>query len=251
MVEESPHSLSANQLTENPNKIKVWDLPTRLFHWGLLAAVFYSWFSVTILEDMQQHFYAGYAVMTLLLFRLLWGFVGSAYSRFRSFSFPVAEILAYAKKMGAVAERPYLGHNPLGSLAALAMLLALAVQVMFGLFSTDDYFYGPLAGLVSREKMSLLTRLHLINVNVIYGLIGLHVLMILYYKFIKREPLTKAMISGYKDVRVPHRQHPAVKSISPSSNLLALLLLLICVALVYYLVTAYVGLLPADDYDYF
>lgn len=226
--------------------VTVWDLPTRLFHWGLLAAVFYSWLSVEILEDMQQHFYAGYTVLTLLLFRVVWGFVGSRHSRFRSFLFPMSEIIAYAKSITAVSDKRYLGHNPLGSLSALAIILVLITQVGLGLFSTDDYFFGPLAGLVDSDTMAWLTSLHLDNVNIIYALLGLHVIAIAYYKLRKKEPLTKAMITGIKETDAGGAEH-----IKPASNWRAVIVLALCAALVYWLVNAYTDLLPTSNYDYY
>ncbi len=229
--------------------LQVWDLPTRLFHWSLLIAVFYSWLSVEILEDMQQHFYAGYAVLTLLLFRLVWGLVGSRHSRFHTFFFPISEIASYIKKITKVSEQNYLGHNPLGSLSALAILIVLLTQASIGLFSTDDYFFGPLAGLVSSDTMAWLTSLHLDNVNVIYGLLGLHVFAIIYYKFRKKEPLTKAMITGTKTINP--NNHAATEENKPASNWLALIILILCAALVYWLSTAFLDQLPISDYDYY
>ena len=232
------------------NTVTVWDLPTRLFHWALLSAVVYSWLSVEVLEDMQQHFYSGYAVLTLLLWRLAWGFVGSRYSRFRRFFFPPRELLDYAKAFFCRTARGtntrYLGHNPLGSLSALAIILVLLIQGSLGLFSTDDYFFGPLAGLVGSDTMAQLTGLHLDNVNLIYVLLGLHLAAIIYYQVVKKESLTKAMVTGRKN-NVDDKAHQP----KPASNLLALVLLLLSAGLVYWLTNAYVDLLPAADYDYY
>jgi len=232
----------------NQKHIQVWDLPIRLFHWSLLTAVFYSWLSVEILEDMQQHIYAGYTVLTLLLFRLVWGFVGTRHSLFRSFYYPLSEIVSYAKKFTKVTTRPYLGHNPLGSLSALAIILALLVQAALGLFSTDDYYFGPLAGLVSDDTMARLSSLHLDNVNLLYGLIGLHICAIAYYKFVKKENLTKAMIDGKKRLSSDRQSSEPDK---PASNLLALVILLVSAAFVYWLATAFAEQLPTSAYDYY
>ena len=232
------------------NTVTVWDLPTRLFHWALLSAVVYSWFSVEILEDMQQHFYSGYAVLTLLIWRLAWGFVGSKHSRFRRFFFPARELIEYAKaffcRRARGHNKHYLGHNPWGSLSALAIILALLIQASLGLFSTDDYFFGPLAGLVGRNTMAQLTGLHQDNVNLIYVLLGLHLAAIIYYQVVKKESLTKAMVTGRKNnVDDKAHQHKS------ASNLLALILLLLSAGLVYWLINAYVDLLPAADYGYY
>lgn len=223
---------------------KVWDLPTRLFHWGLLAALLYSWLSVEILEDMQQHFYAGYCVLTLLLFRLVWGVIGSRYSRFRSFIFSPSQIICYVGQL-SVNEHEYHGHNPLGGLAVMAMLLVLIVQVTAGLFSNDDYFYGPLSGLVSSQVSAWFTRLHSNNIYVIYALMALHVFAIAYYQFAKNQSLTKAMITGNKDLA---KEEGGVQR--QTSNLVALIVLLVCAALVYCLINVFSASIPTPDYGY-
>lgn len=227
---------------------KVWDLPTRLFHWGLLVALLYSWLSVEILEDMQQHFYAGYCVLTLLLFRLVWGIIGSRYSRFRSFVFSPSQIIRYARKI-FVNDHEYHGHNPLGGLSVMAMLLVLIIQVTAGLFSNDDYFYGPLSGLVSTQLSAWFTRLHANNIYVIYALIALHVFAIGYYQFVKNQSLTKAMITGKKDLA--KEQGAEQKGVQrQASNLVALIVLLVCAALVYCLINAFSASIPTPDYSY-
>lgn len=242
--------------TAKKTKIQVWDVPTRLFHWGLVISVLYSWFSVKILEDMQQHFYAGYAVLTLLLFRIIWGFVGSHYSRFNAFLFSPSKIFTYLKTLfssgKAQQERLiYPGHNPAGGLSALIMILVLTLQAALGMFSTDDYFYGPLAGLVGSDQRAWLSSLHLDNVNIIYGLLGLHLLAIIFYKWIKKEPLTKAMITGGKDVDGNSADDESTQHKKTAGNLVALAVFTVCIALVCYLANAYLDLLPAGEFDYF
>ncbi len=223
--------------------IKVWDLPTRLFHWGLVISVLYSWFSVTVLEDMQQHFYAGYTVLTLLLFRVFWGFVGSSTSRFTDFVRGPKTVWAYLQGRSL---QSYSGHNPLGALSVLAMLLVLLVQAVLGLFSTDDYFYGPLSGLVGDETRAYLSSLHLSNVNLIYALLSLHVLAVLFYQFVKKQPLVQAMLNGKKPNTVGNN-----KSFKPTHIWLALLSIMISVAVVYYLATAYTDQIPSGEFDYY
>jgi len=223
---------------------KVWDLPTRLFHWSLLVALLYSCVSVEIFEDMQQHFYAGYCVLTLLLFRLAWGIIGSRYSRFRSLIFSPTEIIGYARHL-AVKDHKYRGHNPLGGLSAMAILLVLISQVTAGLFSNNDYFYGPLSGLVSSQVSAWFTRLHSNTTYVVYTLIALHVFAIAYYQFAKNQSLTKAMITGKKDLANKEGEEE-----KPASNLVALVVLLVCTALVYYLINAFNASIPTPDYSY-
>ncbi|RBP51196.1 cytochrome b/b6 domain-containing protein [Arenicella xantha] len=238
------------------NTTLVWDLPTRLFHWLLVLAVSYSWISIEILENMQHHFYAGYTVLTLLLFRVIWGMIGSYYSRLSRLVFPVSEITRYAKQLfsrssdvainnsalnDSSKKSAYLGHNPLGSLSVIAILLILITQVGLGLFSTDDYAFGPLAGLVSADMRSTLTELHHDNVTLIYAILALHILAIAFYQFFKKESLTRAMVTG-KKLGEPSNINKI------RSTWLALVVLAISIGAVYWLTTAFIDQLPQADY---
>lgn len=225
---------------------QVWDLATRLFHWALVASVFYAWFSVEILEDMNQHFYAGYAVLSLLLFRLVWGFIGSYYSRIRRLFFPVSETINYAQQIFSRSkdkptEQRYPGHNPLGSLAIILMFIILSVQTGLGLFSTDDYVFGPLAGLVSEQSRSLLTKLHHTNAYLIYAIISLHLLAVGFYLVWKKTNLILPMITGTKKTTCQ-------ASYSVRSSWLAAVVFGLCVAAVYWLSIAFIDQLPQDFY---
>ena len=227
--------------------VAVWDLPTRLFHWCLVMAVFYSWLSVEVLGDMQHHFYSGSSVLTLLLFRLVWGFMGSYHSRFTSFLFSSSETISYAKSLASASGRRYLGHNPLGSLAAVLMLFVLLTQAVLGLFSSDDYFFGPLSGLISAEYMARISELHLLNSNAVFAVIGLHIGAIGYYKIRKRQPLTSSMLSGNKalidgEAGVEKRQ---------VSNLLALVILILCAVVVYALIITFSDTVPSSTESYY
>lgn len=239
--------------------ILIWDLPTRLFHWCLVVAVFYSWLSIEVLENMQHHFYSGYVVLTLLLFRLVWGFVGSQHSRFKSFIYSPSVLLSYSKTLGfksgskvgsksrSKSAKRYLGHNPLGGVSVIIMIGALLAQSILGLFSSDDYFFGPLSGLISAETIALTSELHLLNSNAVFAVIGLHVLAIIYYKIIKSEPLTSAMLSGNKEI---HEGNTLPES-RIASRLLALAVIILCAILVYYLATAFLHLVPISTESYY
>jgi len=182
-------------------RIKIWDLPLRLTHWGLVISIAYGWFAIEILENMQQHFYAGYCTLSLILFRLLWGIAGTKYSRFSSFTFGPSKILSYGKSMFSdSSKKRYLGHNPLGSLSAAAMMLAIFFQAASGMFSSDDYFHGPLSGLLESSEVSRLSELHLLNTNILLSLIVLHIAAILFYQIYKKEKLIWPMLNGGKDV---------------------------------------------------
>ncbi|TQV79414.1 cytochrome B [Exilibacterium tricleocarpae] len=232
-------------------QILIWDIPTRVCHWLLAVGVVYAWFSVEILEDMEQHFWAGYTVLTLLLFRLTWGFVGSDYARFSRFFFRVGEIVDYAKTLPkkrsqpSMPKRHYLGHNPLGSLAALGMLTVLSLQAVTGLFSNDDYFFGPLSGLVGKGLSATITEIHHLNFNVVEVLVGLHILAIIFYRLYKKEKLVAAMITGKKSATSLDD-----KGIADSKLLLALFIMVLCIAVVYGLANAFTDSLPSVDYYY-
>jgi len=178
--------------------IRVWDLPIRVFHWLLVLCIVGSLVSVNLGENaIEWHAYFGYSILTLLIFRILWGFVGSTHARFIAF-FPNREkILNYLQ---GKAPR-VLGHNPLGAISVFALLLALSIQVVTGLFSDDEIaFQGPLAKYVSNSFISILSEIHEGNQVVIYVLITIHIAAIIYYKKFKGEDLITPMIRGDKEI---------------------------------------------------
>ena len=178
--------------------IRVWDLPIRVFHWLLVLCIVGSLVSVNLGENaIEWHAYFGYSVLTLLIFRILWGFVGSTHARFTSF-FPNREKILNYLQGNAPRE---LGHNPLGALSVFALLLALSVQVLTGLFVDDEIaFQGPLAKYVSNSLVSILSEIHEGNQVVIYILITIHIAAIIYYRKWKGEDLITPMISGDKEI---------------------------------------------------
>ena len=182
------------------NRIRVWDLPTRLFHWVLVILVGTSFLTAAVGGNaMQYHERCGYAVLALLLFRLVWGFVGGHPSRFFSFMRGPAAVTKYATALLRGESKPYLGHNPLGGWSVIAMLLALFVQAGTGLFANDEIAtQGPLFGWVSNQTSSLLTGIHTFNQGVIIVLVSVHVCAILFYLFFKHENLIRPMITGVK-----------------------------------------------------
>ncbi len=182
------------------SRIYVWDLPLRIFHWALVGCVVAAIISANIGGNgFVWHFRFGYAVIVLLVFRLIWGFAGSRYARFSSFPPSPGRALAYLKDPARVPATH--GHNPLGAFSVYAMLLLLCIQVGTGLFANDDVMWeGPLRQYVSDSTSALLTTVHKINRIALISLIGLHLAAIIFYTRIKKEKLVKAMISGYKDV---------------------------------------------------
>jgi cytochrome b len=169
----------------------VWDLPVRLVHWLLAGLIAFSWWSVKN-HHTDWHIWSGCAVLTLLIFRLLWGFVGSSTARFASF---VRGPLALRDNLRG--RWSGIGHSPLGAISVLAMFLAVAVQVALGLVSEDEdgLYTGPLYRLVSTDTSDNARDLHELWFNVVLAFIILHVAAIIYYRLRGRK-LTKAMITG-------------------------------------------------------
>lgn len=214
--------------------VRVWDLPTRLFHWALVLAVVGLVITGNVGGNaMVWHLRLGYAVMTLLLFRLCWGLVGGHWSRFVQFLYAPARVLADFRGQSSPLER--VGHSPLGALSVWAMLLALAMQVGSGLFSDDEIaFFGPLTRFVSYDTVSALTSYHKdVGKLVVLALVLLHVLALVVYKLVKRRALVASMVSG--DKQLPHAAQASADGWR--QRLLALLLLLACAAVVRWVVS--------------
>lgn len=211
----------------------IWDIPIRLFHWLLVATIAYSWYAMEILEDLNQHFIAGYCALTLVLFRIVWGFVGTYHARFTNFIYPLSEVLSYFRNSSGKAKKQYLGHNPVGGLSVIAMLIFISIQVSTGLFSTDDYYFGPLYGLVNDATASTITEIHHLNFDIITGLIALHVVAIAFYRIVKKERLIGAMFTGGKLAKGEDQ-----KTITSSKLILAAFILSVCATGVYLLSNA-------------
>lgn len=171
----------------------VWDLPVRLFHWSIVLLIASSWWSSETGAD-RIHFWSGYTLLFLLLFRILWGFAGSSTARFGAFVRGPSTVLAYLRG-GQFREA---GHNPLGGLSVVAMLLAMLVQLSTGLIQVDDddFVEGPLSGLVSYDTALLAHDVHEVSFNILLALIALHLLAIGYYQLVKRRSLVRAMVTG-------------------------------------------------------
>ena len=181
------------------NTVRIWDLPTRLFHWLLAVSVIGLIVTAKVGGDaMNWHFRLGYVVFALLLFRLVWGFVGGRWSRFASFFPTPARLGRYLR--GQARPEDHAGHNPLGAFSVLAMLLVLAAQVGTGLFSDDDIaFAGPLTGLVAGSTVRAASSYHKdVGQLLVIGLVVLHLLAIAFYFFAKRKNLVRPMVTGNK-----------------------------------------------------
>ena len=183
----------------NTQRIPLWDLPIRLFHWLLAAAIAAAVITANIGGNaMVWHGRIGLFIAGLIVFRLVWGLIGPTYARFSTFLPTPGSIGAYLR-----GQWRGIGHNPLGSLSVLGLLLMVAVQVGTGLFANDDIaFRGPLFDLVGKDTSDLLTRVHRIAINLLMTLIALHLAAIAFYAHVKKDNLVKPMIRGWKDVDV-------------------------------------------------
>lgn len=177
-------------------RIRIWDGPTRLFHWTLAGLIAAAWWTAEN-ELLDWHFRIGLAVLVLILFRVIWGFVGSSTALFSHFVRGPRAIAAYLR--GAPAR---IGHNPLGALSVLALLALVAAVTGSGLVTGDEdgLYQGPLAYLVSLETSEVAHDLHETGFNVLLVLIGLHVAAILYYALVRRDNLVAPMLTGARDL---------------------------------------------------
>jgi cytochrome b len=212
-------------------RVRVWDLPTRLFHWVLAVCVIFSVVSAQIGGNaMAWHFRSGYVVFTLLVFRLLWGLIGGRWSRFASFVYAPSTIVRYLRGQHRAGEHLDVGHNPLGAFSVFGLLALLALQVGTGLFADDEIANtGPLIKLVSGSTSLALTKWHkLFGQWLIITLVVLHVAAIVYYRTRKKVDLIGPMIHGDKPLV---GDVPAAID-SGRTRLLALVLVALCAGLV-------------------
>lgn len=180
---------------------RVWDLPTRLFHWVLALCVVSSIVSAKIGGNaMVWHFRLGYAVFALLAFRLVWGLVGGHWSRFARFIYSPWAVLRYLRGQSRAEEHHDVGHSPLGAFSVFGLLAVLAIQVATGLFADDEIANtGPLIRFVSGETSLALTAWHKSwGQWLIIGLTVLHVLAIVFYLLAHKRNLVRPMVLGDK-----------------------------------------------------
>lgn len=221
------------------DKVRAWDLPTRLFHWALVLSILTAWatwrFSETIGDpSLRVHRWTGHGVLVLLVFRLLWGVFGSSTARLSQlFSWPWT-VAGYALDLLRGRSRHYLGHNPLGSYMILALFAAVSLQALLGLFTVEhnDLTAGPLYRIVSEETQQAASHWHRRwFYYVLLALIPLHILANIGYGLIKRDPLITGMITGRKP-RADYADAPEAQ-IVPRAGLRALLCLVAAGAIVF------------------
>lgn len=199
---------------ETPLSVKVWDLPTRLFHWGLVGAVVLQWWTAEQL-DYDLHFTAGQAILALLLARIAYGFIGPDTARFSTFLKGPGATLAYARTIAAPDGPKHAGHNPLGGWMTLALILTLLALSITGLLSNEDVYYtqAPLAHLVPGDISDEMTGLHKDLFDVLLALIGVHITANVLQNVTKEHDLIAAMITGCKTW--PEGSAPALRFVPP------------------------------------
>ena len=178
-------------------RIKLWDLPTRLFHWLLAIGVAGALITGNLGgAAIEWHGKIGLAIVGLIVFRIVWGLIGSSHARFASFFPTTASVRAYLR-----GQWQGIGHNPLGALSVLGLLALVALQLSTGLFGNDDIaFHGPLFGLITKDLSDRLTGIHELTSNALIALIALHLAAIAFYTHVKKDNLVKPMVTGYKDL---------------------------------------------------
>ena len=221
----------------------VWDLPLRLFHWILVLSLIGSWVTAELGFDwMQIHMYLGYGTIGLIVFRLIWGFIGPRHARFASFIAGPSGIWRYARGLAAGTMIQTVGHNPLGGISVIVMLVLVGFQAATGLFASDDIVWsGPYNSAVSGATADRLTSLHHLNFNFILAAVALHIMAIAFYFLFKKQNLVPAMLHGKKVV-------PEHEAISRSEIIKAVIVIAISAGLVFWLISA--APVPADE-NYF
>lgn len=180
-------------MTEAPARVQIWDWPTRIFHWAIVLLIPVLWWTAE--EDMMdRHMLAGKVMLGLLLFRILWGFLGSSAARFSSFVRGPRAVMSYLNGRAV----HVLGHNPLGGWSVVAMLSLLSAQVGLGLFASDEdgLESGPLAHWIDYETAEEVAEIHATLFNAILVLIGFHIAAILFYAAVRRSDLVTPMLVG-------------------------------------------------------
>ncbi len=178
-------------------RIKLWDLPTRVFHWSLVILIACAFITAQIGGNaMDWHGRIGLAILGLIVFRLVWGLIGSTHARFVNFFPTPASVRAYLR-----GQWKGIGHNPLGAFSVFGLLGIIALQVVTGLFNNDDIaFQGYLYSLINKGLSDSLHEAHKLASDLMLALIVLHLGAIMFYTHVKKEKLIKPMITGWKDL---------------------------------------------------
>jgi len=210
----------------------IWDLPLRIFHWSFALIVLASWYTAEQGADLIEiHMKLGFAAIGLLVFRILWGIIGPKHARFSQFVPSPQKLLCYLRNSEVQKSTP--GHNPLGAIMVVAMILLISLQAISGLFINDDVFSsGPYYGSISNELEKIMRFLHHKTFDFMIAAIALHLAAVAYYWRVKKQNLVLPMITGKKS----SEQVKAIDAISHSKIILACVLAACCVGFVYWLV---------------
>tara|TARA_B100000809_G_scaffold106369_1_gene104852 strand:+ start:139 stop:825 length:687 start_codon:yes stop_codon:yes gene_type:complete len=210
----------------------IWDLPLRIFHWSFAVTILASWYTAEQGADLVEiHIKLGFFALFLIVFRLLWGLIGPKHSRFSQFVPSPKTLLSYLRK--SQSDKAIPGHNPLGAMMVILMILLISVQAVSGLFINDDVFSsGPYYGSISNELEKVMRFLHHNTFDFMIAAIGLHLAAVAYYWRVKKQNLVLPMITGKKTAK----QVDAVDAIPHSKIILACLVATFCVGFVYWLV---------------
>jgi cytochrome b len=224
---------NAADTVQSYTSMRVWDFPTRLFHWLLVTLVASSLITGELGGNwMLYHVWCGETILALLIFRLAWGFIGSTPSRFHTFLAGPSTVVRYALTLFRREPDHYLSHNPLGGWSVMAMLVVLLIQAGTGLFANDDIAtQGPLYKWVSKATSDGLTSIHLLNLNVIIILVAVHVAAVLFHLIYKKENLILPMVTGIKQGK-----GGSAEDASPQPWWLAALVAVAAAGAVYFLV---------------
>lgn len=224
-----------SEQTQSKRDVVVWDVPVRVFHWLLVLLIVSQIVTVSIGGNaMEYHVLGGYAILTLVVFRFLWGLLGTPTARFVNFLRGPRTVLRYTRSLASTQPESAAGHNPLGGWSVVAMLISLLVQTVSGLFADDEIMTtGPLWKYVSEDTASLFNVIHETNALILLTLICIHLAAILFYLLRKKENLIKPMFTGKKPL--PENSSDFMR---PTQGVLqATVLLVICAVATWALVT--------------
>ena len=212
----------------------IWDLPLRLFHWLFAMAIVGAWYTSDQDNDLiEYHMLLGYFILGLVIFRVVWGFIGTKHARFSSFIPSFSRLINYIKHFNDSELKPSVGHNPLGSLMVVVMIALVLLQAISGLFMNDEIFSsGPYYGSVSDEVDKVMSILHHNIFDYLIAAIVAHLLAIAFYYKVKKNNLVSPMITGKKSAN----QVSKADSISHSKLVLAIVLAIFVGAFIYWLV---------------
>lgn len=215
-------------------KVLVWDLPLRLFHWLFASTILMLWLTAELGSDfIDYHMQLGYFALGLIIFRILWGLIGPKHARFSQFIPSPTALINYIKQSKQGNAPHYAGHNPLGSLMVILMIVLILMQAVSGLFIDDDvYSSGPYYGLMSNGFEKVMSFIHHNVFDFIIAAIVLHLGAIFYYWRVKKQNLVLPMITGKKPAdkvnnedKIPHSKIP-----------LAIIVVALTITFVYWLV---------------